>query len=84
MYILIVPFPVWAGIRINSSLTGNGIKIIPAKTGNRNEINSSPNRKWNYEKYTSCKINLSVDSGPPKRKDMQLQIVLPLWKSAIN
>ena len=26
-----------------------GIKMIPAQTGNGIEINSSPNRKWNYD-----------------------------------
>ena len=50
LYIFIVSFPVWAGIKTNFS----------------------PNRKWNYKNYTSCRISLSVDSWPSKRKDMQL------------
>ena len=64
--IFIVSFPVWAGIKINSS-PGNGT----------------------MKTYTSCKISLSVDIWPPKRKDMQLLneqefYVTPLWRSAIN
>ena len=39
------------------------LKIIPAKTG-----------IGTMKMYTSCRINLSVDNWPPKRKDMQLLI----------
>ena len=75
---LIIPFPVWTGIR-----------IIPARTGNGTKFNSSRNRKQNYEKIWNCKINLSVNSWPLKRKDMQLLIdeefyVLPSWRSVTN
>ena len=37
-HMMIIPFPLWAGI-----------KLIPAKKGNGIKINSSPNRKRNYE-----------------------------------
>ena len=38
VYIFIIPFPVWAGV-----------KLILAQTGYVIKINSSPNRKCNYE-----------------------------------
>ena len=37
-HMVLIPFPVWAGI-----------KLIPAQTGNGFKINSSQNRKRNYE-----------------------------------
>ena len=36
-------------------------KLIPAQTGN-----------GTMKMYTNCRINLSVDNWPPKRKDIQL------------
>ena len=54
------------------------LNLIPAQTGN-----------GTMKKYASCKINLSVDSWPLKRNDMQLLIdeefyVLPSWRSVTN
>ena len=59
-------------------LLGLELILIPAQTGN--EI---------VKMYTNCTTSLSVDSWPPERKDIQLQIiqelhVLPLWRSAID
>ena len=54
------------------------LRLIPAKTGN-----------GTMKMCTNCKSYLSVDSWPPKRKDMQLLnsyelYVHPLWRSVID
>ena len=73
VYIFIISFPVWTGIKINSSpnrkLNWNWLhpkqeielKSIPARTGN-----------GTMKMYTNCRINFSVDSWPLNRKDIQL------------
>ena len=62
----------------NSTSRFGWSKSISAQTGN-----------VTVKMYTKYKINLPVDSWPPKRKDMQLLTnqelyVLPQWRSAIN
>ena len=64
--------------------TGNQIKLIPAQRGKGIKINFQPKQEMEskliraqtgngtIKMYTYCEINLSEDSWPPKRTDIQL------------
>ena len=49
-YMLIFPFPVWAGLELIPAQTGKGIQLIPAQTG-----------KGTTKMYKNFEINLPVD-----------------------
>ena len=49
VYIFIVPFPVWAGIKINSSKQEMELELIPAET-----------RYGTIKMYRNCKLIVSV------------------------